>query len=269
VTAHRLIVDLPLPGPWNMAVDETLLIDATENDVATLRLYRWSEPTLSLGYFQNYDDRRLHPASANCSVVRRQTGGGAILHDREITYSLVLPPSHAFSHRSEVLYRIAHDAFIGVLTDQQSGEFGAIELQRNEVSNSAPTVEPFLCFQRRAIGDVVATPIGANAPQARGHTLPESGDWKVLGSAQRRSRGALLQHGSLLLATSPAAPELPGLADLSAWNFSTEQIEPLVEQLQKALNLQFLAGELPLELESKARDLANKKYGSATWTKRR
>ena len=72
-----------------MAVDEALLIDAAENGVATLRFYQWSEPTLSLGYFQRYDDRDQHAASRECAVVRRQTGGGAILHDRELTYSLV------------------------------------------------------------------------------------------------------------------------------------------------------------------------------------
>ena len=74
-----------------MAVDETLLFDAAENGTATLRFYSWDEPTLSLGYFQRYADREQHTASRTCAVVRRQTGGGAILHDRELTYSLALP----------------------------------------------------------------------------------------------------------------------------------------------------------------------------------
>ena len=77
-----------------MGVDEALLMDAVENGVATLRFYQWSEPTLSLGYFQRYADREQHTASRNCAVVRRQTGGGAILHDRELTYSLALPANH-------------------------------------------------------------------------------------------------------------------------------------------------------------------------------
>ena len=77
-----------------MAVDEALLLDAAENGIATLRFYEWSEPTLSLGYFQRYDDRYSHAASRDCAIVRRQTGGGAILHDRELTYSLTLPASH-------------------------------------------------------------------------------------------------------------------------------------------------------------------------------
>jgi lipoate-protein ligase A len=269
VTAHRLIIDPPLPGAWNMAVDEALLEDAVDNGVATVRLYRWQEPTLSLGYFQQYADRQLHPASANCAVVRRPTGGGAILHDREITYSIVLPASHPLAHRSRALYELAHDAIIDVLVDQLSPGDRPITLRRNEVSSPIRNAQPFLCFERRAVGDVVAAPTGAGGATDQGFTLPESGDWKVLGSAQRRSHGALLQHGSLLVQSSPAAPELPGLADLANWHLAEAEIPRLIDSLQNALNLQFRLVELPGELELKARELANKKYGSATWTKRR
>jgi len=86
----RLIVDRPAPGAWNMAVDEALLDAAVEQGVAALRFYQWSEPTLSLGYFQRHADRDSHAASHDCTLVRRQSGGGAILHDRELTYSLTL-----------------------------------------------------------------------------------------------------------------------------------------------------------------------------------
>lgn len=68
----RLLRHAPAPGAWNMAVDEVLL----ERAVACLRFYRWSEPTLSLGYFQAYADRREHPPSLPCAAVRRLTGGG-------------------------------------------------------------------------------------------------------------------------------------------------------------------------------------------------
>jgi lipoate-protein ligase A len=268
LTAHRLIVDPPLPGAWNMAIDEALLVDAIENGIATFRLYRWSEPTLSLGYFQKYDDRRLHAASQNCVVVRRQTGGGAIVHDREITYSVVLPASHEFARGSEALYNVVHDVFIEVLTDQISSH-ERIELRRNEVSNPSAKSEPFLCFERRAIGDVIAAPVGEHRTSHRGFPLPESGNWKVLGSAQRRSRGALLQHGSLLITSSPAAPELPGLADLMAWDFSETYVELLVQRLENGLKLRFRRTEMPSDLQSIAQEVSNKKYGSSNWTKRR
>ena len=87
----RLLFDTPAEGAWNMAVDETLGEIAAESGIATLRFYGWSRPTLSLGYFQNYDERLSHSASMNCAIVRRASGGGAILHDRELTYSLALP----------------------------------------------------------------------------------------------------------------------------------------------------------------------------------
>ena len=112
----RLIIDPPRRGPWNMAVDEALLMDAVENGNATLRFYQWSEPTLSLGYFQRYADREQHAASRNCAVVRRQTGGGAILHDRELTYSLVLPPGHPLAAMRRSLYDAVHQAFIAALS---------------------------------------------------------------------------------------------------------------------------------------------------------
>ena len=57
-----------------MAVDEALLVDAAENGIATLRFYQWSEPTLSLGYFQRYDDRHQHAASRD---VRRRPPANA------------------------------------------------------------------------------------------------------------------------------------------------------------------------------------------------
>ena len=91
----RLIVDPPAPGAWNMAVDEALFEQAAKFGTPTLRFYQWSEPTLSLGYFQNYDDRRSHAASLGTAAVRRTTGGGAILHDQELTYSLVWPAGQA------------------------------------------------------------------------------------------------------------------------------------------------------------------------------
>jgi lipoyl(octanoyl) transferase len=160
------------------------------------------------------------------------------------------------------LYSLAHDAFIGVLTESFSDAGKTLNLSQNkEVSTNAPSHEPFLCFQRRAVGDVVATPAGATANS------------KVLGSAQRRSRGALLQHGSLLLEKSPAAPELVGLCDLADCVFSTGEISPeigpLVERLEAVLGLQFSPAELPPDLQLKAREISNKKYGSAAWTKRR
>ena len=80
-SAFLLLLDPPASGAWNMAVDEALLEAAAADGQCTLRFYRWAEPTLSLGYFQAYCRPPAPPASAGCAVVRRPSGGGAILHD--------------------------------------------------------------------------------------------------------------------------------------------------------------------------------------------
>src|SRR5262249_40431606 len=113
----RLIIDLPSDGAWNMAFDEALLQAAETEGIATLRFSHWREPTRSLGYFQWDADRRLHSESANCVLVRRSTGGGAILHDRELTYSIVLPLAESQRLSAENLYRAVHSSLIEALAD--------------------------------------------------------------------------------------------------------------------------------------------------------
>src|SRR5688500_7762020 len=109
--------DPPARGSWNMALDEALLHRAAEGAPAVLRFYEWQEPTLSLGYFQRYADWVCHSASAGCAVVRRATGGGAILHDRELTYSCVLPPGHSLGRHAADLYNAIHDSIVAVLAE--------------------------------------------------------------------------------------------------------------------------------------------------------
>ena len=80
-----------------MAVDEAILLSAADRGEATLRLYQWSRPTLSLGYFQKAADRSVHAASLDWEWVRRSTGGGAIMHHHEATYSLAVPSQKQLS----------------------------------------------------------------------------------------------------------------------------------------------------------------------------
>src|SRR3954469_25809962 len=113
----RLLFDPPAPGAWNMGVDEALLETAADCGEGTLRFYQWSEPTLSLGYFQSAEDRRQHAASRSCPLIRRASGGGAILHDRELTYSIALPQPIARSPDSSLLYELCHIALIEALDE--------------------------------------------------------------------------------------------------------------------------------------------------------
>ncbi len=175
-----------------MAVDEMLLERAQNQAAACLRFYGWNEPTLSLGYFQTYADRREHPPSLPCAAVRRLTGGGAIVHDAELTYSIALPGSHPLAARRDELYQTVHGCLIEVLAD-----LGMTARMCQAADKIKTARQPFLCFQRRSPGDVLI------------------GQSKICGSAQRRGapgtpgRGAVLQHGSLLWRTSPLCPNCP------------------------------------------------------------
>jgi lipoyl(octanoyl) transferase len=243
----RLLIDPPAAGAWNMAVDELLLNWSAETGACTLRFYRWSEPTLSLGYFQEYDGRMRHPSSRDLAVVRRLSGGGAILHDRELTYSLTMPGAAALADDSTWLYMAVHQALVDTLAG-----FGIVATGSAGPSLHGPAEQPFLCFQRRSPGDVLFA--GA----------------KICGSAQRRRRGALLQHGSLILARSPAAPELPGLRELSARPIGHDELIVRWSQaISRQLNLECEQGALAADLAARAETLVIEKYDNQRWTRRR
>ena len=118
LTECRLVMDPPAAGAWNMAVDEVLWQWSAETGRPCWRFYRWQEATLSLGYFQAYEDRGRHAASRDCPVVRRPSGGGAIIHDAELTYSFALPREHRLAGRPVRLYEIVHATLIDVLADR-------------------------------------------------------------------------------------------------------------------------------------------------------
>lgn len=243
----RLMVEGPDRGARQMAVDEVLLESAARQPGATLRFYRWSEPTLSLGYFQAYAERDAHLASRDCIVVRRQTGGGAILHDRELTYSLAIPRAHPLAEDATRLYEAVHEALVRVLAAH-----GLAASRCTESHSAAPATQPFLCFQRRMRGDVLL------------------GGVKICGSAQRRRRGAILQHGSLLLARSPYAPELSGILETGKMTTDTMNLAAdWAREIGRNLSLALISGDLsPAEREA-VRRLEGEKYAHALWIRRR
>jgi lipoyl(octanoyl) transferase len=240
----RLLQHGPATGAWNMAVDERLLERAQAQSAACLRFYRWSEPTLSLGYFQTCADRQRHAASRHCPAVRRLTGGGAILHDDELTYSIVLPVGHPLAGHRDRLYRAVHCCLIDALA---SVGLSARVCEFSGADSAAP--ETFLCFQRRSPGDVLL------------------GKHKICGSAQRRRNGAVLQHGSLLLRASAAAPELPGLADMAPRPISREiLLELWLNRLARQLSLDYRRDELDEAEVVQAQTLAESRYCHDNWT---
>jgi lipoate-protein ligase A len=145
-------------------------------------------------------------------------------------------------------------------------------LRLKEAPQFSHREEPFLCFQRRAPGDVllVSQP---DQVLSEAHTQDREGSalgTKILGSAQRRFGGALLQHGSLLLERSAFAPELAGWRDLTGAVVSSgELVTGLADSVAKAFASRLIHCPLPMNLQLIVREFANSKYGAAGWTNRR
>jgi lipoyl(octanoyl) transferase len=174
---HWRLIDTPAAsGAWNMAVDEALMQSVREGGTPVLRAYRWSPACLSLGRNQpargEYREDRL--ARQNVQVVRRLTGGRAVLHDRELTYSVAVGERALGSPRTA--YATINSALVAALRHLGVNA-------RLQPRSSSPALTPSLapCFRDPAEGEVVV--------QGR----------KLIGSAQYRDRGVILQHGSLLL----------------------------------------------------------------------
>ena len=219
----------PAAGSWNMAVDEALLEAAVASGIATVRLYRWQNPTVSLGYFQSVEDAALWERFQGVAKVRRLSGGGAILHHHEWTYACCLPATHPLTREPTSIYHVLHQAVCdalaayGIDTSMRGTAAFRAETQPSNVVSAGTTDQAFLCFRRGDPRDIVFA----------GH--------KVLGSAQRRRHGAVLQHGSLILRRSAHAPEIPGLCDLIAETKALD--EPSQARFEQALD-----SELPTRL---------------------
>jgi lipoyl(octanoyl) transferase len=183
-----------------MAVDEALMARARSTGEWVLRVYSWSAPTLSIGRHQRacaaYDPRSL--ADAGVGVVRRPTGGRAILHDREVTYSVTAPAAGAGALGE------SYDRINRLLVEGLRALGADVEIARSRRARG-PDLTP--CFELPSPGELVA------------------GGRKLAGSAQWRENGALLQHGSILATGDQAlvstllrepTPPPPAPATLSA-----------------------------------------------------
>lgn len=176
--AWRLIVSAPARGSRNMAVDEAIL-EAVASGLSrpTLRLYAWSPPCLSLGHAQpTRDVDRPRLAALGWDLVRRPTGGRAILHTDELTYAVVGPASDPEFKGSllESYLRLSRGLVAAL------AELGVGRLTRANGAAADPDLRP-ICFENPGPYEVLF--------EGR----------KLIGSAQVRRKGAVLQHGSLPL----------------------------------------------------------------------
>jgi len=175
VRAWHVLLSPPADGATNMAADEALMSRARASGAVILRAYAWSEPTLSLGRHQTARGRYDLEAAAARGVrfVRRPTGGRAVLHHREITYA-VAAPENALGNFRESYARI-NRLLVGAL--HRLGVMA--EIASAAGTPPRPGVAP--CFEEPVAGEIVAS------------------GRKLVGSAQWRADGALLQHGSILV----------------------------------------------------------------------
>jgi lipoate-protein ligase A len=243
----RVVPHNDADGPTNMAIDEALLeAVAGTAGPAYLRTYGWTVPTLSLGYFQRLAEANADPRFQSVPLVRRLTGGGAIWHHHEVTYALVVPATHPLARPSTKLYHTVHSAIARALLH------GGIPAERRGNEALLPQVyekRQLLCFTDPDPEDIVTKGI------------------KIVGSAQRRRGGAVLQHGSLLLARSSHTPELPGICDVADESASNHDwSNEMLDRIPHALGLQRVDVELPAQVQTRVTELRRDRYQNPAWT---
>jgi lipoyl(octanoyl) transferase len=267
--AWRLLLDEPAAGAWNMAVDEVVLDGVASGAApATVRFYGWKPACLSLGYFQSFDVVDLDTCrTLGIDIVRRPTGGRAILHDRELTYSVALPAAVLGQERGILpsYHRISRALQAGLRA------LGIITTMAPESAAASMPEHGPVCFDR---------------PSA--HEILLHGR-KLIGSAQVRRANALLQHGSILveprmatmlrclrLPVAAGGAHGPGLAieDGVIGLASVGIIEPLqvAAPIAAAMAAEFhvplVTGTLTVTERQAAAELMASKYQSASWTAR-
>lgn len=262
----RLISTPPANGARNMAIDQALAESYAATWRPTLRLYRWQPSCLSLGLGQRLlrDVNIAACAERGIEIVRRPTGGRAILHDCEVTYALVIGLDHPIIAGSSIV-------------------------------ESYRRISAALCHGLRQLG--IAPELAPRpAPHARKSAacfdLP--GDYeitiagrKLVGSAQARHHGVLLQHGTILLhadvellttilrlppdlMASALAQRLIALDEVLAPPPSFETVAAaIVHGFEAAWQIKLEPGELSQAESERTRRLIAEKYGNPAWTARR
>jgi lipoate-protein ligase A len=266
----RLIQSPPSRGAENMAIDEAILQGVSAGvSPPTLRLYAWLPPCLSLGYSQtvtDVDQQLLH--ENQWDIVRRPTGGRAILHTDELTYSVIASDVNALVAGGVLEgYRRLSQGLVAALALLNLEVEIQPEIPIPEHQRENPT-----CFQVPSAYEILV----------RGK--------KLIGSAQMRRRGGVLQHGTLPIsgdisricevlffnnerARQRAAQQLLERATtieaLVGTTVSWQQVaQTVVEGFTQALGLSFAPGS-PTDLEiTRAKELVQNRYDNPDWTER-
>lgn len=252
----RLVYSPAMQGSWNMAIDEAMLLAHVAHlTPPTLRLYRWQPPSVSLGLLQPYEAINIKACRLlGFDIVRRPSGGGAVLHQHEITYAIVVD-GRLCPYGSSVMatYRWLAAGLIS----------GLEELGLNaSLLHPSSNLPANFCFARLTGAD-----------------LSVNGR-KLGGSAQARRRNFLLQHGSIpLRLEKDAIKQIFGDVDFEQFTCIEWMLkgslpfedfaQALVRGFEKALSINFEVGNLTDEEMQLAASLVELKYGTEAWTKER
>lgn len=269
-TTWRLIESPPSSGAWNMSVDEALLEGAfTGTSQPTLRLYAWQPACLSLGYAQPYSE--VDPealATKGWDIVRRPTGGRAILHVDELTYAVIAPETDP---------RVAGGVLESYLRLSEA------LLEALQLLGLSPEANEKMPEKSKGKFNPVCFEVPSN------YEITVNGK-KLIGSAQARRKGGILQHGVLPLfgdltriltalkfvdepARKRAEDRLLAHAttverELGAAPDWQQAAEAFKKAFQNVLNLNLVPGELTPMENNRTKELMAQKFGHASWTQR-
>jgi len=251
------LLAIEVRGPYeNMACDEAILIAASQRLVPpTLRFYRWSAPTVSIGYFQDAGEVDIEYCHIKgYGFVRRPTGGGGIFHDDELTYACI-------GHGEDGLGRNLFESYAKICRALLRG-MGRLGLEAG-FGEGGGVAERF-CFLRGGPYDILVY------------------GKKVVGSAQRRFKGAVLQHGSILVGFAPQEAarifggeeqhireKVAGLREFLAELGVEEVAEAMVAGFGEEFGVDIVPGELSSYEEELVKELVEKKYSTTSWNMER
>lgn len=243
----RLLKSDPLDGPENMAVDEAILEQKKSgHSPSTLRLYSWSRPYCSYGYSQRLDPAmRSFCDQRQLGLVRRPTGGGFVLHDREITFSVIFSRQDLQRSRTIVeYYRIISECL-----QQALASLGLpVSLEETIATEKGPAS---FCFSQPTKYDLMV----------RGR--------KICGSAQRRYRDIILQQGSMILDFQPLRgfwDRAGGVKEFASRPIAAAEIGRAIERsFAEKLQLHFVEAGLTAAEKELAGTLVAEKYGREEW----
>lgn len=237
----RLITTWGTSPEFNMGLDEALLL---EGDQPTLRLYTWSPDALSLGWFQKA--AQVSEIGSASATVRRLTGGGAIHHEGELTFSISCPQAHPL-YRGPVgpSYARIHGAIILALR-----QIGLPARLRGEEPLTSDNPASIMCFH---------------------HSTPLDVAWdgrKGVGSAQRRKAGRVLHHGSIKVRSTPLEGSIATFENASEEHTAQSFAPLLLEHMSQHLGLQLIPSVPSREERELAEDLGAR-YTTDEWIRQR